>query len=94
MGEKYPGIKKYFHKHKKVKKYPDILKFHPKICHNLGLRNQIFMVSVTVRGVAMQADAVLAGPISQRVAMINRAMDIHRSSMANCVQLAINRNPF
>ena len=31
------------------------------------------------------------GPVSQRVA-INRTMDIHRSSMANCVQLAINRS--
>ena len=30
-------------------------------------------------------------PVSQRVA-INRTMDIHRSSMANCVQLAINRS--
>ena len=33
------------------------------------------------------------GPVSQRVA-INRTMDINRSSMANRVKLAINRNPF
>ena len=33
------------------------------------------------------------GPVSQRV-VINLAMDINRSSMANRVELAINRNPF
>ena len=32
------------------------------------------------------------GPVSQRLA-INRTMDINRSSMANRVELAINRNP-
>ena len=34
----------------------------------------------------------MQGPVSQRVA-INRTMDINRSSMANCVKLAINSNP-
>ena len=33
----------------------------------------------------------MLGPVSQRVA-INRTMDIHRSSMASCVQVAINRS--
>ena len=33
------------------------------------------------------------GPVSQRVA-INRTMDIHRSSMANCVQLCDYSQPF
>ena len=33
----------------------------------------------------------MLGPVSQRVA-INRTMDIYRSSMANCVQVAINRS--
>ena len=33
------------------------------------------------------------GPVSQRVAIASRTMDINRSSMANRVELAINRNP-
>ena len=51
------------------------------------------MTNKSVSIVFFPASSDVQGPVSQRVA-INCTMDIHRSSMANCVQRAINRNPF